>query len=439
MKPNWTFPVLLTSFYLLIHVARASEDPVADLIGSARANNPDILRAHAALDAALARVPQAASLPNPEIILDYMGNQPLGSAQSVRLAQAFPWPGTLGQRKSATSLQARAYWHEVQDLELQVAARIHSLCVEYAYLRKESALIQKTLDLFQSQLEFLEQASRGGAGIAELLRVETEVALMNDDRFRIQEALHRETALLESLIGMPVPPGTLRRLELLSPPPDPEPAATSTLFTPNSLAIGWTNNPEFSIDALRRRNPRLQSLVNRVEASKAGVALARLETRPELMIGAGYRYAIDPAMSMGGRREFMNEAVVMFSVSIPLWREKNRGIRDEAAAMLVMAQQEEEAVHRTLVAQYETLLSRQRDALRRARLYQDPLLLKAQQAHETSEAGYRSGTVRLPDLLDARRKLLEIETGYWRAIADIYIYQAELNALFGTEIQSVHP
>jgi outer membrane protein TolC len=104
--------------------------------------------------------------------------------------------------------------------------------------------------------------------------------------------------------------------------------------------------------------------------------------------------------------------------------------------MLEAAMQEREGASRMLRARLETLLSRGRDAGRRATLFQDKQLPKARQSHEAVEASYRAGRASLLDVFDSRRRLLETETGYWRALADQHSNQAEIDALFVTEIQA---
>ncbi len=390
-------------------------DMVANWISSAREQNSEIQKGKAELKAAMARVPQAKSLPDPAIEFETMGEDSVGAAQSVRIAQAFPWPGTLGQRESSASLQARAYWHEVQNLELAVASRIRAVAVEIAFLKKEAALVKENLNLFMKQEDFLEQVSRGGGEVSDLVRVEMESGLLSDELAQIDERIKREKAELEAVIGRPIPDAELNQVKMPSRSVSPEKAESLT-------------------SRLEASNPILQAFSSRIEAARTGVSLARLETYPEFMVSAGYRRVNEPGM--GGSREWMNEAIVMVSISLPIWGEKNSGKRDEAAAMLEVAVQERENTARLLRSRLEILLSRGRDATRRAKLFHDQLLPKARQSHETVEASYRADRASLVDVFESRRRLLETETGYWRSVADQHINRAEIEALFGTEIQT---
>lgn len=391
---------------------------VAGWVEVARANNADILRARAEFRAATAKVPQVKSLPDPRVELESMGTDTIGSEQTMRLAQDFPWPGTLGQRGEAASLQARAFWHETQSVELRVVGRIRAVAAEIAYLQKEAALIAENIELYKKQEIFLEQTARGGGEVSDLVRVEMESGLLGDEIARVREMIRREKAELEALVGRPVADAELARIG--------EPRIPPGFAEGEPLAA-----------RLEATNPVLQSLDSRAEAARTGVRLARLEAYPGFMLGAGYRRVSEPGM--GGGREWMNEGVVMVSVSLPIWGGKNKGVRDEAAALHEAAVQERESAARILRAQLESLLSKGRDATRRAGLFRDQLLPKARQAHEAVEASYRAGKASLLDVFDSRRRLLDTETGYWRAVADSQVNQAEIGTLFGTEILQPRP
>ena len=390
-------------------------DVVNEWMVAARKHNADILKARAEYQAALAKVPQAKSLPDPMVEMRTMGGNLVDSNQRIMLSQAFPWPGTLGQRESASSFQARAYWHQIQAIELQVAARIRALAAEIGYLKKESGLIKENVDLFAKQIDFLDQRARGGGEVTELVRTEIETSLLKDGLAAVQENLARQKALLEELIGRSV---TAKELAAVAPP-------SSVAIIPDLSSL---------LPKLEFTNPTLQALDSSIDAARVGIRLARLESYPEFALAAGYNSLNVPGM-VGGR-ERMSEGMITFRISLPIWGEKNKGRRDEATAMLESASQTREATSRMLRAQLETLLSRGRDAARRAGLFSDDLLPKSRQAHESVEASYRAGKASLLDVFDSRRRLLETETGFWRAVTESHAIRAEIDALFGTSIQT---
>lgn len=404
-KRAWHFVVFAAC---LASATEGRAGALDDLLAAALQHNPEIQRARAETQAALARIPQSASLPDPALAAETMGTDVVGSAQSIRLSQAFPWPGTLGRRDAVATWQARAFAFEVRAIELRVAAAIRAQAAEIAYLQHEATLIGRNLRLYRKQEDFLEQAVRAGSEVADLLRVEMESELLRDERAQIDETRTRAAAELAAVVGAEIEPASLASLTLALP------------------EIDVPRAPDLE-DSLRHRSPTLLAQTARIEAAQAGVVLARLETYPEWMVSAGYRRDSEPRP--GGGRESMHEAIAMLSVTLPLWTPKNRGRRDEAAAMAEAAQQEHAAALRMLHAELTAALSRERDAARRVRLYRDRLTPKAQQTHDAVETAYRAGNASLLDLFTERRRLLDSERGYWRAVADLHVARAQRDAL----------
>ncbi len=415
MKP--TLSQFLIFSVIALSASAAWADDAATLFSAARAHNPEIQAALAEWKAAQARIPQARSLPNPTASLESMGYGAEGSENTALFTQAFPWPGTLGLRENAASLQARSTWHEVEAIELSLASQIRKLVYDIAFLKKESEIFRSTLDLYQKQEAFLEEVNRGGGDITDLLRIEIEAGLLGDDLALRGEEIIRRSAELEAIVGRPISAKELAALRLPSTPP-------------REASMELTSQ-------LKLRNPILQALATRVEAARVGISLARVETMPDFMVGAGYRRVVEPGM--GNSTEAMSEGVLMFSIGLPIFGAKNRGIRDEASAMLEVAEAEYETRYRMLSAQVAIFSSRQRDAARRTALFQKTLLSKARQNHESFEAAYRAGSANLVSLLEGRRALLETETGYWRALTDQHIHRADLDSLFGTQIKVQNP
>lgn len=385
-----------------------------DLTAMARANNADLLRAMAAYDAAVAKVPQAKSLPNPELQFEVMGANRNNFEQSVRVAQMFPWPGTLGSRENAAALQAKALWHEAQAVELAVVAELRRILAELAYLNEKAALVRENLSLYEKQIAYLEQSVRGGGAASDLLRIEMEAQMLGDELAGITEMQERALAELSAITG------TALRLEQIG------------LVELSKITPMQRDRIALHI-ALETENPLLQAQDCRVEAAKFGVKLAKLETRPELMFSVGYRYS--SADGMGGQKDTMNEGIAMFSISLPIWGDKSTGMREEAKAMLKEVEYEREGLLRMIKARLEAALSLERDAFRRIQLYEEVLLPKARQVHTEMENRYRTGMVSLLELLESRRQLLEVETGKRRAIADAISSRAAIDSLFGTTIE----
>lgn len=405
------FPLTLTATGLV------ESDPIVQWMKQARLDNPAIRQAHSEWSAARARVLQARALPDPTVTVEIMGSDISEADRNIRIAQAFPWPGTIRSRSDVASFQAQSYWHEVQTIELETISRLQILAFRIAYLIKTRELTEANLEIFRKQEDFLTQQSRGGGDVVDLVRVGMESALLADELAQIDELILQEKFLIDALLGSEV---SLDQIKGLQVPVGPHPPADTYGLR----------------EKLLRSNPTLQGLATRVDAARVGLRLARLENYPEFMFGVSYlRMNESSGHGVGG---WSDDAGLMVSLSIPLWGDKKRGRSLEASALLDSAEQVYEGSLNELNARLGALLSRERDAQRRVALFRDQLLPRAQQAHESVESSYRAGKAGLLDLFDARRKLLEVEIRYWKALVDTHIVNAELQALFGTEISDSH-
>jgi outer membrane protein TolC len=134
---------------------------------------------------------------------------------------------------------------------------------------------------------------------------------------------------------------------------------------------------------------------------------------------------------MDNRGRLPNELLGMVAVNVPVWRDRYRAAERGAASELRRAQREYAALRNELQAEAEMALFEMREAGRTLRLLETHLLPKAQQRLRLIEAGYRTGDVAFPDLIEAQRALLETELGHARARSEHLRRQAAWERLTG--------
>ena len=86
-------------------------------------------------------------------------------------------------------------------------------------------------------------------------------------------------------------------------------------------------------------------------------------------------------------------------------------------------------------ADFIAFLQRSIEARDRAAIFSESLLPTARQAIAVTETAYQSGQASILEYIDSQRTLLELETTFWRAIADCHQNLARMEALYGGEIQ----
>ncbi|HUU10255.1 MAG TPA: TolC family protein [Phycisphaerae bacterium] len=382
-------------------------------------NNPGLESAFLGWKAALERVPQARTLPDPRFTYRYfirevetrVGPQ----RQSFGISQMFPWFGTLELQGSVAMEAAHAARQRYEAEKLTLFYRVKDAYYEYYYLARAIGVVRENRDL----LTYLEGVVRtrykvAAAGHPDVIRAQVELGRL-DDRFRTAESLRgplaaRLNAALGRAIDTPVPWPA-------SPPPREPVAAT------DDEILGW----------LREASPELKALEFEVAGRRKAIDLAKKGYYPDVTLGVDYidtRDAVMPGVGDSGR----DPVVAMLSVNIPLWYEKYAAGVREAEARHWAALKHRLDRENTLGGEVKMVLYRFRDAERKMNLYRDTLLPKARQSLKATEASFRTGQATFTDLVDAERVLLEFSLAYERALADHAQRLAELEMLVGREI-----
>ncbi len=393
----------------------ASSQTLADYLQRAQDANPALEAFRQRYEAALARVPQARSLPDPTLqvthFVESVQTRTGPQEQVVMLAQKLPWFGTREARAEAATAEAEALWFDYRARQLSLAREVAEAFYEYGYTARAKELTDEGLQLLEELAPVVEERVRGGSDLNPLLRLRVEMGKVQDRLRSLEEQRHAQSARLAALLDqssaklLPWPEWPL---------PSPAPAPSLGELT----------------RALHRHNPELAALERGVASRAARRELARLGGFPDLSVGLNYIRLGEPLVPTtpdAGQDPWG----LTVSVNLPLWRGRVDAARAEALASQRAAEATLAQRRNALEAELSTLLSRQRDAERRLALYGDDLLPLARQALENSQTSYQAGRAGILEVIDSERSLLELETLYWRAAADTWQARVALRALIG--------
>ncbi len=122
---------------------------------------------------------------------------------------------------------------------------------------------------------------------------------------------------------------------------------------------------------------------------------------------------------------------IQAGVSLPVWRKRLAAGVDEANQLELAARE----VKRGLLATIEAAIGDHTQRLpltwQQLRLLEDVLVVQAEEAVASAEAGYISGALSALDLLDSEHVLYEAQTAVARARTDYAIRRAELEGALG--------
>jgi len=167
------FPFISIYFYLFPFISAYSQsDSLMYYLEVAAKNNPTVLQRYFEYEAALQKVLQVGSLPDPElnvgVFLQPMeliaGNQ----VADMRLMQMFPWFGVLKNAKDEMSLMAKAKYELFRDAKLQAFYDIQRTWYELYKTGQDIHVSEKNIQILRTverlSLVRFRTASAGGGG-----------------------------------------------------------------------------------------------------------------------------------------------------------------------------------------------------------------------------------------------------------------------------------
>jgi outer membrane protein TolC len=418
-------------------VQAAGEKAEADIgvyLKETAEKNARLKAAFQRIQAALERIPQDKSLPDPRFTFGYfiVPVETRVGPQNARLGltQTLPWIGKLIAKGDAAAALADAEKARFDALRLSLFYEVKKTYFEYAYLLRAMALTKENRDL----LDYLEGVIKARytanmAGYGDLLGIQMERDKL-DERYRSQEDLrHPLAAALNAVMNRPV-----------------EAALPDTPDIP-VMQVGLDDAKLLA--ALNDRNPQLKVYDYQAKKEKIGGELARMDFIPDLTFGietiitGPYSYYVSrydassqkmtsptPPPRDSGKDAWIGSV----SLNIPLWIGKRQAAIREAKARETAAVADREGLSEKLSADLKLALYNYRDAARKIELYQNVLIPKAQQALAAMLASYQAGRAGFADLVNTQRSLLEFELNHIRALATQAQRLAEIDMLVGEDV-----
>jgi cobalt-zinc-cadmium efflux system outer membrane protein len=389
---------------------------IDDYLTYAQRNNPGIKSAFNHWIAALEKVPQAKSLPNPTFgyayFIDSIETRVGPQQHRFELMQMIPFFGKLGLRGEAALAGAGAMRARYEQAVLDLLYRVKDAYFEYYYLGRAIQITEENVNLLVRLEQVASQRVRGGAAQQDMLKAQVELGKLRDRLESLRDMRGAVAARLNAELNRPIN----------APLPWPKDVHEHVTQFPEDQVFQWT----------QAANWELQALSFEIERNEKQLALARKEFWPDFGLGVGY-IATGEARAGGMIPEDSGKDAVaaMVSVSLPLWRSRlHAGVR-EARAALTAAIEARQQKENMLLSNVRIALYKFNDAVRQIRLYGETLIPKATQALNSSEAGYRAGQVDFVNIIDSERQLLAFRLAYERALAEHQQRLAELEMLVG--------
>ncbi|WP_163377759.1 TolC family protein [Cyclobacterium sp. SYSU L10401] len=428
--------IFLSTFQSL--TCRLQAQTLEDHLLTAAENNPEVQAYFHEYLAALEKVPQAGTLPEPELSIGLfirpmerlMGNQ----HADLQLMQMFPWFGSLGIRKDEASKMAQARYEAFRMVKNELLYQVKEAWHQLSRLNEEIKITKAHLSILEKYerlalVRYQSSSSGPGGSNSPTDKAMNSATPMPSSSTSMGDVLRirMERNELENAISLLS--DTRQALvaefnELLN--RDPE----EGLELPDMLANEPLNRGRLELlDSIKGYNPRLKMLDAESAAYASQKTMAKLEGRP--MMGAGVNYmAFSPrtenGMNMGGN----NMVMPMLKITLPIYRKKFKSMEKAAELNQEASLKKKENTINQLSTQWRNALRDWDDADRRVNLYQKQTDL-AEQTLDLLMTAYANDGKAFEDLLQVQQQLLDYQLKRIMAIVDKHNSLAQLENLAG--------
>jgi outer membrane protein TolC len=254
--------------------------------------------------------------------------------------------------------------------------------------RKSEVYQQLTDEMSAERKVALARISSGGAQAAEVLRLDSQVSMMNDKRLTSRRDEQRARAMLSRWIGS---------------------AASRPL--PAELSDIKIEAPRGDVAAEIENHPMLQNARQAEAVAQSDVDKAK----------ADHDLNWSWEVMYGKRRSDLSD-MVTFQVAVDLpWDRPDRQDRRTAEKMVLVEKAEKltEDRRRELDAELQSALADSETAKAREEEHQQHLIPIAQSRLEVAQAGYQAGKQNLSEVWEARRSVIEVEMEHWAILTDM--------------------
>jgi len=385
--------------------------------------NPDVAAARARLRAADARPARVGAKPDPMVSVTAFLLQPqtrVGPQEfALSLSQRFPGFGRLELAERAALEEGVATAAVLEERKLAAITQGRRWYYELAFHAKHERILREELELLRHFEEIARSRYASGVGLqAAPLQLQAQVTKMQVELLRLEQGRTTALAALNALrgesaslpIGAAALPGVAAR----------------------------TSDTEALVERALRSRPALVAAQASIEAAGTRVELARRSRKPSFTVGLGYTLVggRDDATGRSSPPEGNGDDIIAVKTSfnLPVRRRALDAGIEEAIATQEAARHQRRALVASLERDVADLASRVRLLGRQQHLFDEVLLVQAEEALRSIEVAYSSGTTGALDLLDSARVLYDVQVSAARTRADRAIALAHLEGVMGAPV-----
>jgi len=377
-------------------------------------SNPTLHQAEAEIRAAKAREQQAGLYPNPA--LGYTGDEIRGGSvgggkQGFFVQQTVITGGKLGLNREVFGKEVKLAELEAEEQKIRVQSAVKMAFLrvlaaqELLDARRDMAMITK--DKAETQRRLM---NTGQADETEVLETEVEAQRTRMTARMQENTLREEWRGLAAVIGQP---------DL--------PLATVA----GDLEKDWPElNEEQAVEAIAKDSPAVRIAETAEARAQTVLARAKREPLPDFQMRGGLEYNHETLGSVPFAKGW--EGIAELSVQIPVFNH-NQGNVAAARAEIDRAEGEKKRIALTLRERAASVVDQYANARLMAMEYREEMLPRAKKAYGLIVDKYGQMLASYPRVLDAQRRLCELQIEYIAALESVWTNGVALQGFLLTD------
>ncbi|TAH40091.1 MAG: TolC family protein [Bacteroidetes bacterium] len=373
-------------------------------------NNPGLKARYSEFEAALQKIHQVKSLPDPTLSMSAFGQMietRVGPQRAIFiLNQMLPWVGTLKAQGDVMGYLAEAKFQAWLDSRNELLFKVKSAWYPIYELDQTIKYQQENKLILESfKTLSLTRFKNGKGAMVDVIRVD----IMLDD-------LSTELIILEN-----------KRKPLLA---QLNKLLNQNINTPLEITdsiLPDINLPVYSIDSILENNPKLKEVEKKEQAWQQQTIVARKQGMPKLGIGLNYTI-IGERTDMDVPDNGKDAIMPMVSISLPIYRKKYRAAHKEAEFMQSSLQEMKVDMSNELSATYELSYFELSKAIEEYKLFATQME-KTDQASNLLMAAYSNSGKDFEEVLRMQQLNFKYKINTSTAVKNYFIAKARLEYL----------
>lgn len=395
--------VLLVSATAQAHaqeaVSATETTKLSDILAEAERNNPQIQAARREWDAAKQIPEQAASLPDPQVLMqEFSVGSPrpfAGYTNSdfayvgLGFSQDLPYPGKLRLRSQIAKKDAEVTEQRYESVRREVFFQVKQTYFQLGYMAEKASILDSDKDLLRQVEQSTEALYRSGTGSQqEVLESELE-----------ETKLLREITVNQLDIGK-----TQAALKQLLDRSQSSPDIVAAPFSETPLPYTF----EELLTAANANNPKIMGMQKTVEREKLEVDLAKKDFDPDFNLQYMWQRT-DPT-------QYRAYYMLTLGIRVPIHRARLHDELAEAKAEQSRAQSDYEAESQQVASELRQQFITAQKSAELLKIYGDGLIPQARAELQAGFAAYQSNRLDFQALLNSFLDVLQLDEEYWQTL-----------------------